>query len=169
VDVGILLIFQNYQGLQSDEQGVAGERKSYEAQQGAPAPPPLTGDLMFCHANPERAEGLAMQHMPNYFLTIIRHYESMGEHFKHAKGYEHYASASDAFKAVGLELAADSYCSVQTWGTPEAILEKLRWRRELMGGFELNLIVNYGGLPTAEVEASLRLFAQEVLPELHSW
>ncbi len=49
------------------------------------------------------------------------------------------------------------------------ILEKLRWRRDLLGEYELNLIVNYGGLPTDEVEKSLRLFAREVLPELHSW
>jgi hypothetical protein len=58
---------------------------------------------------------------------------------------------------------------VQTWGTPETILEKLRWRRELLGDFELNMVVNYGGLPLEEAEKSLRLFSKEVLPELQSW
>ena len=78
-------------------------------------------------------------------------------------------SASDLFQQVGLETAANTYCSVQTWGTPEMILEKLRHRRELPGSFELNLVVNYGGLPFEEVEQSLRLFAAEALPELHAW
>jgi len=55
---------------------------------------------------------------------------------------------------------------VQTWGTPEMILEKLRWRRELLGEFELNMIVNYGGLPIDEAERSVRLFAEKVLPEV---
>ena len=131
--------------------------------------PPLTGDLMFCHADASRAEELAMEYMPNYFLTIIEHYEIMSDHFKSAKGYEYYASSSDLFKQVGLETTANVYCSVQTWGTPEMILEKLRWRRDLLGDYELNLVANYGGLPIEEVEKSLRLFAEEVLPEVQSW
>ena len=49
------------------------------------------------------------------------------------------------------------------------ILEKLRWRRELIGDFELNTIVNYGGLPFDEAEKSIRLFASQVLPEVQSW
>ena len=73
------------------------------------------------------------------------------------------------FKQVGLQIAADTYCSVQTWGTPKMILEKLRWRRELIGDFELNTIVNYGGLPFDEAEKSIRLFASQVLPEVQSW
>ena len=64
-------------------------------------PPPLTGDLMFCHADADAAEELAMEHMAAYFLTIIHHYEIMSEHFKGTAGYDHYASAADAFKAVG--------------------------------------------------------------------
>jgi alkanesulfonate monooxygenase SsuD/methylene tetrahydromethanopterin reductase-like flavin-dependent oxidoreductase (luciferase family) len=144
-------------------------RKSYREHCGAQPPPPLTGDLMFCDEDPQRAEALAMQYMPNYFLTIIRHYEIMGEHFKNTKGYDYYATSGELFKQVGLEPAAKAYCSVQTFGTPEQILEKLRWRRELLGDFELSFVVSYGGLPIPEVEKSLRLFAAEVLPELQRW
>jgi alkanesulfonate monooxygenase SsuD/methylene tetrahydromethanopterin reductase-like flavin-dependent oxidoreductase (luciferase family) len=143
--------------------------KSFRAHHGTEAPPPLTGDLMFCHADAGQAEALAMEYMPNYFLTIIRHYEIMGEHFKHTKGYAHYETAADLFKQVGLETAAQGYCAVQTWGTPDRILENLRRRRELLGDFELNVVVNYGGMPVEEAEKSLRLFAAEVLPELHRW
>jgi hypothetical protein len=70
---------------------------------------------------------------------------------------------------VGLETAAKTYCQIQTWGTPEMILEKLRWRRELLGDYELNMISWYGGMPLEDAEKSLRLFAQRVLPELHRW
>lgn len=144
-------------------------RKSFAEHHGAPPPPPLLGDLMFCDEDPKRAEELAMQYMPNYFLTIVRHYEILSEHFKHVKGYDHYASAGDLFKQVGLETAARVYCGVQTWGTPEAILEKLRARRELLGDFELDLIAAYGGMPVDVAERSIRLFAERVLPELHRW
>ena len=70
---------------------------------------------------------------------------------------------------MGLELAAKVYCQVQTWGTPEMILEKLRWRRELLGDYELNMVSYYGGMPFEVAEKSLRLFAEKVLPELHRW
>jgi alkanesulfonate monooxygenase SsuD/methylene tetrahydromethanopterin reductase-like flavin-dependent oxidoreductase (luciferase family) len=148
---------------------LADYRRSFRAHHAGEPPPPLTGDLLFCHADPARAEALAMQYMPNYFLTIIRHYEILSEHFKQVRGYDHYATAGELFRQVGLETGANVYCSVQTWGTPERILEKLRRRRELLGDFELTCIVNYGGLPIEEVEGSLRLFAREVLPELHAW
>jgi hypothetical protein len=107
--------------------------------------------------------------MPNYFLSIIRHYEIMSEHFRHVKGYENYATAGQLFQQVGMETAAKVYCSVQTWGTPEMILEKLRARRRLLGDFELSLITFYGGMPYEVAERSVRLFAEKVLPELHSW
>jgi alkanesulfonate monooxygenase SsuD/methylene tetrahydromethanopterin reductase-like flavin-dependent oxidoreductase (luciferase family) len=144
-------------------------RDAHRRHHGVEAPPPLTGDLMFCDEDPKRAEELAMEYMPNYFLTIIRHYEIMSEHFKHVKGYDHYATSGDLFKQVGLETAAKVYCGVQTWGTPDAILEKLRARRELLGEFELDLIAYYGGMPAEVAERSVRLFAEKVLPELHRW
>jgi alkanesulfonate monooxygenase SsuD/methylene tetrahydromethanopterin reductase-like flavin-dependent oxidoreductase (luciferase family) len=144
-------------------------RESYRGHFGTEPPPPLAGDLMFCDEDPKRAEELAMQYMPNYFLSIIRHYEILSEHFKQVKGYDHYATSGDLFKQVGLETAARVYCGVQTWGTPDAILEKLRARRELLGAFELDLISYYGGMPVEVAERSIRLFAEKVLPELHRW
>jgi hypothetical protein len=110
-----------------------------------------------------------MEHMSNYFLTIAQHYELMSDHFKQAKGYEYYATASELFSAVGVETAAQTYCGIQTWGTPEQILEKLRWRRELIGDFEMALIGKYGGMPYEVAESSIRLFAERVLPEIHAW
>ena len=164
-----LMVFSQQTWESFAEGSLTAYRETYRNQHQSPPPPPLTGDLMFCHADPERAEALAMEHMPNYFLTIIKHYEIMSEHFKHAKGYEHYATAAELFEQVGLETAASVYCAVQTWGTPAMILEKLRQRRELIGDFELSVIASYGGMPFEEAEQSARLFAREVLPELHAW
>jgi alkanesulfonate monooxygenase SsuD/methylene tetrahydromethanopterin reductase-like flavin-dependent oxidoreductase (luciferase family) len=144
-------------------------REGWRKHHAGEPPPPLTGDLMVCHEDAKRAEEMVEEYMCNYFLTIIRHYEIMSDHFKQTRGYDHYANASQAFKAVGLETAAKTYCQIQTWGTPEMILEKLRWRRELLGDYELNMISWYGGMPLEDAEKSLRLFAQRVLPELHRW
>ena len=54
-------------------------------------------------------------------------------------------------------------------GTPEQILETYRARWELLGPFEAAPAFRFGGIPFEEAEAGLRLFAAEVLPELHSW
>lgn len=51
----------------------------------------------------------------------------------------------------------------------DAELSRGSERRELIGDFELSLIVRYGALPIEKAEASLRLFAAAVLPELHRW
>lgn len=144
-------------------------RDAFRRYHGAEPPPPLTGDLMYCHPDPAVAEARGLEYMTNYFLTIATHYELMGDHFKDVKGYDSYATASALFRQVGLEPAARGYCSVNTYGTPAQIVEKLRRRRELVGPFELNMIVNYGGMPTEEAEASVRLFAAEVLPEIRTW
>jgi alkanesulfonate monooxygenase SsuD/methylene tetrahydromethanopterin reductase-like flavin-dependent oxidoreductase (luciferase family) len=144
-------------------------RESYRRHHGTPPPPPLTGDLVYCHRDAAVAEAKGLEYMTNYFLTIARHYELMGDHFKDVKGYDSYASSSELFKQVGLEPAARGYCAVNTYGTPDQIVEKLRARRALIGDFELNMIASYGGMSQVEAEASVRLFAEAVLPELHAW
>jgi alkanesulfonate monooxygenase SsuD/methylene tetrahydromethanopterin reductase-like flavin-dependent oxidoreductase (luciferase family) len=142
---------------------------SFRRHHGRDAPPPLTGDLMFCHEDAGRAEELASEYMSNYFLSIVNHYEIMSEHFKDSKGYDYYANASEMFRAVGIEPAVKVYVAIQNWGTPEQILEKLRARRELLGPFELDLVTRYGGMPLELAQESIALFARECLPELRKW
>jgi alkanesulfonate monooxygenase SsuD/methylene tetrahydromethanopterin reductase-like flavin-dependent oxidoreductase (luciferase family) len=164
-----LMIFSQQTWDTFAEGSLKAYRESFRTHHGGEPPVPLTGDLMFCHPDAGKAEELAMTYMPNYFLTIIQHYEIMSDHFKDVEGYDYYETAGELFKQVGLEVAAKGYCQVNCWGTPEQILEKLRQRWELLGGFELNVIANYGGMPPDVAEQSIRLFADEVLPELRRW
>jgi alkanesulfonate monooxygenase SsuD/methylene tetrahydromethanopterin reductase-like flavin-dependent oxidoreductase (luciferase family) len=164
-----LMVFSQTPWALFRDGALAAFREAWSREQGGEAPPPLTGDLMFCHEDPARAEELAMKYMANYYLSIIEHYELEKDHFKGTKGYEFYQDASEAFRAVGLENSARIYCGIQTWGTPEQILDKLRGRRELLGDFQLTVIGHYGGMPLEVAERSVRLFAEKVLPELHRW
>ncbi len=169
-EIGARLMTFSQQPWELYAQGaLARYREAWAARHGTVPPAPLTGDLMFCDRDPARAEAMAMKHMTAYFLTIVHHYELLSDHFQHLPGYQMYGDAQAAFKAVGAEVAARTYCGVQTWGTPEQILEKLRWRRELIGDFELALISHYGGMSVDDAEGSLRLFAETVLPEVQSW
>jgi hypothetical protein len=42
-------------------------------------------------------------------------------------------------------------------------------RRAVIGDFELNVSFRFGGIPYEKAQASLQLFAREVLPVLKSW
>lgn len=144
-------------------------RTAFERAHGRAAPPVLTVDLMYCDEDPGRAEALAAEHMAAYYLSVLEHYEIRGEHFKAAKGYEMYAAASEILRSLDVEEVARSYVGVQSGGTPRQILESLARRRELLGEFELSVIVNYGGLPFDAAARSMETFGRRVLPELRGW
>jgi alkanesulfonate monooxygenase SsuD/methylene tetrahydromethanopterin reductase-like flavin-dependent oxidoreductase (luciferase family) len=166
---GTLMTFSQKPWEMYVEETLKEYQASFRKYHGRPAPPPLTGDLMYCHENADLAREHAMEYVKNYFLTIVRHYEIMSDHFKNVSGYDHYATAADLFREVGLEIAAESYCEVQSWGTPDMILRKLEERRELMGNFELNIMAYYGGMDLETARTSLELFSKEVLPVVRQW
>ena len=49
-------------------------------------------------------------------------------------------------------------------GDPETLIERVQWAREFYGLNYLLLEVGQGGLPHAEVVASLERFAKHVMP-----
>ncbi len=61
------------------------------------------------------------------------------------------------------------FLGATTWGTPDQILERLKYRHDMLGGFEISTSFRFGGLPFEFAEKSMRLYAAEVLPVLHTW
>jgi len=133
------------------------------------APAPVCVDFLCCHESAEQAEALAREHMSNYYLTVMEHYDMAGDHFKKMKGYGDYATNAALLKDIGLQDAANGFTDINTWGTPKQILEKLEQRRRALGPFDLTVQVSYGGMTHENAEKSIRLFAKEVLPEFQSW
>lgn len=144
-------------------------RRLYRERHRAEAPPPLVIDFLYCDRDAARAEARARRHIVGYFLSVLRHYEMLDPEFGNAEGYEAYATASRIMRAAGKEASAETFLEVQAWGTPQQILDRLEKRRAVLGDFEVNICPSFAGLPYEEVEASLRLFAREVVPELRSW
>ncbi len=144
-------------------------RKVYRETHDRPAPPPLTCDLLYCAANDADAEATARVHMPEYYLSVLDHYELLTKKFEGVRGYEMYARASEVLSAVGKEDQAHGYLHVQTWGSPKTLVEKLRRRREIIGDFELAVIARYGAISADKAKASMDLFGREVIPELRRW
>lgn len=129
--------------------------------------PVLTQDFVYCDADPVKAEEVARQYLSRYFLSVIKHYDFAGSHWRQTKGYEAYQVGADMIREAGMEAAGAGYADTQIWGTPEQILEKYRYRLEVLGDFTPNIAPSFAGLPFDEVRSSLKLFGEEVVPELH--
>ena len=129
--------------------------------------PILTQDFVYCHEDADEAEGTAREYLSRYFLSVIKHYDFAGSHWRETKGYEAYQVGADMIREAGMEAAGAGYADTQIWGTPEQIVEKYRHRLSLFGDHQPNIAPSFAGLPFDKVRASLKLFGEKVVPELH--
>ena len=122
---------------------------------------------MFCDEDGDRAREVGARYVKEYFSTVVEHYEIGGAHFKQTKGYEHYGTAAEAISAMGLDKMADMYASVNLYGTPDEIAAQLRQQKEILGvDHDLLVMPKYGSMSQSVAEASMELFAREVIPKL---
>lgn len=128
--------------------------------------PPLLQDFTYCHSDPDEAKQVASEYISKYFLSVIKHYDFAGAHWRETKGYETYQVGADMIREAGMENAAAAYVEANVYGTPEQILGKYEERRDLIGDFMANLAFSYAGLPYDKVEASMKLFGEKVVPQL---
>jgi alkanesulfonate monooxygenase SsuD/methylene tetrahydromethanopterin reductase-like flavin-dependent oxidoreductase (luciferase family) len=56
----------------------------------------------------------------------------------------------------------------QPIGTPEKIIERLRILQRETGAKEIALLPQFGGMSLSEAKASMKLFAEEVLPVIQA-
>jgi alkanesulfonate monooxygenase SsuD/methylene tetrahydromethanopterin reductase-like flavin-dependent oxidoreductase (luciferase family) len=144
-------------------------RELFRKFHGHEAPPMLIADFCVCWHDQAEAEELARKHMGSFVHSNFEHYELLGDHFSTVKGYDAYAQKAAIAKAAGMDGAIAGFMKAAVWGTPERILRELESRREVIGEFELDTAFRFGGIPYDTAEASLKLFAKEVLPVLKTW
>jgi alkanesulfonate monooxygenase SsuD/methylene tetrahydromethanopterin reductase-like flavin-dependent oxidoreductase (luciferase family) len=149
-----------------DDQSVAINtyKDRFVAAHGREPGPPVICDFVYCSDDAAKAEDRAHRYIAGYLTSVMEHYELESDHLKQAKGYESYGSAVDMMKAIGLDKLCDMYLAVNVWGTPDQIIERLEARRQVVGGHDLTCCFRFAGLPYEEAEASMRLFARDVLP-----
>jgi len=136
---------------------------------GTEPPPPVCGQLVYCDADPARAAELGERYVKNYFASVVEHYEIAGKHFEGTHGYEFYASAAEMITAIGLDEMAKMYAGVNTYGTPEQIVERIEQQRRILDcDIDVLTIMKYGGMTDREAQASLQLFATEVMPRVRA-
>jgi alkanesulfonate monooxygenase SsuD/methylene tetrahydromethanopterin reductase-like flavin-dependent oxidoreductase (luciferase family) len=149
--------------------GIQRFRDLYASYHGAAAPPVVTADQCICAATDAEANELAERHMASFVDSNLEHYELMSTHFATAKGYDAYAKKSEIARTAGRDGLVNALLQVAVRGSPDTVLRAYEERRTLLGDFELNSSFRFGGIPFAKAEASMRLFAREVMPVLKSW
>ena len=149
---------------------LAAYRKAFREHQRREAPWPLTGDLMFCDASAERAEAMAREYMAE-LLPLDR--EPLRADERALQGDEGLRALRERGGRPPRGRPGDRPRTPTSASRPGArrgqILEKLDARKRLLGGFETLVIARYGGMQVEDAEESLRLFAEQVLPEVHAW
>jgi alkanesulfonate monooxygenase SsuD/methylene tetrahydromethanopterin reductase-like flavin-dependent oxidoreductase (luciferase family) len=162
--VGILIIPQKPWETVAAE--LADYRQIYRDANGGAPPPPIAAGWTFCDADAERARDMAVRYIGGYWDTVIRHYEFTSDHFAATRGYEYYSRLSDMVGRHGTQEVTDFFLNLQVWGTPQQCLDKILDIRSRIGCETFVGVFSYAGMPAAAAEASLRLFARTVLPEL---
>lgn len=144
-------------------------RERFEHHQGRPAPAPMTADFTFCHPDADTAETVAHEALAQYLSSLLEHYELTGEHLEGLKGYTGYGKQAALLREHGFDKFIDGFLAANAYGTPEQLLERFRARYDVIGPFELATCFRFGGIPFEQAEASMRLFAEQVMPEVKSW
>ena len=166
--LGAQMMAFNYKPLDVQKQEFEEYKQKFVANHGHNPRPLLLTDMAICDSDAARAEENS-QYIANYLLSVLHHYEMMGDHYKEAKGYEAYGSAVDAMRETGKEGLMQAYVEQQIWGTPDQMLRKFEARREQMGATDCLVAFRFAGMPFEVAERSQALFAKEVLPVLQTW
>ena len=141
-------------------------REIYHEMNGSPAPPPIVVGFTFCHEDEDTAREMAKEYIGNYWESIMDHYEFHSDHLKTTKGYEYYGKFTEKIKQYGDQDVKEFFLDLQVWGTPEQCYQKIMDTRGRTGNDSFLAAFSFGSLPYDEVEKSMRLFAQEVMPKL---
>lgn len=146
---------------------IDGYRERFRERHGRPAPPEVLVDFAYVHEDADEAARVGREYAGRYYESVVSHYNFDGTHFAETKGYEAYADGAKAIRDAGLDAAADAYVAPQAGiGTPEQVIENFRRRREVLGETSVMATFLYGAMPYEVAERSIRLFSQEVMPEL---
>jgi alkanesulfonate monooxygenase SsuD/methylene tetrahydromethanopterin reductase-like flavin-dependent oxidoreductase (luciferase family) len=164
---GTLMCFNYQYPIKQQAEQFDAWRDRFREVHGSEPPPPVLLDFTYCHEDADVQDKTMRDHLAPFYNSMIDHYNFDGKHFGSTKGYEHYATGADMLSDVGRDAGFEGFLDLQWKGTPEAMVEKMRERIELIGDFRQMLLCSYGGMPLESVKESLRLITEQVLPEVN--
>lgn len=150
-------------------EGIRMHREEWErVHAGTPRPKSVLVGFCIVDKDAGKAKDMAAKYIGRYYESVIKHYNIGGDHFSNTKGYEQYTAMSKAVKENAARVT-EKFVNLMPWGTPDQVVEKLRNIDQYidMGTFIAHFA--FAGMPYDQAEASMRLFASDVLPALKEW
>ena len=164
--VGMMIIAQKpWETIEAD---VAAYRELYREINGTEAPKPLLVSWIAVHESEAAAEEMFERWIMGYSASVLQHYEFSNVKLAEIPGYEYYGRLAERIAKHGEEAFRRFFAELQTWGTPAAVTERLREDVRRIDGAGLVGVFNYAGMPDDVARANLNLFAEQVLPVLHT-
>jgi alkanesulfonate monooxygenase SsuD/methylene tetrahydromethanopterin reductase-like flavin-dependent oxidoreductase (luciferase family) len=165
--IGLLIIPQKPWDMVMKE--LSDYRRVYHEVNGTDAPPPIVGGWTFCDEDEDRARELGRKYITEYWHSVVKHYELIGDHLTKMKGYEAYKTLQERASAPGgVDEMTEFFLSLQVYGTPEQCHEKILEIQRRTGSEAFISVLSYGGMPYDIAESSIRTFANQVVPELRN-
>jgi len=130
-------------------------------------PPPIILTNVSCAESRDEAHDRAMQWLGKKWQSIDDHYHFSDGHLATVKGYETYGKMAKTYARLQDEeervRATEFYVKIQIVGTPEDCIQQIAELQRLTGTDHLVTEFSYGGIPHADAEKNMRLFATRVL------
>jgi alkanesulfonate monooxygenase SsuD/methylene tetrahydromethanopterin reductase-like flavin-dependent oxidoreductase (luciferase family) len=135
--------------------------------------PPIGLFNVLCADDAREAEELGAVHLGAMFDSIDQHYKFSDGHLTSVKGYEFYAKLAKTYTKLSVDESAKSkaiefFRSLHAAGTPDQVLEKIRYIHRTVPLEHMIGTFAFGGLPYPKLERSFTLFAEKVLPILQN-
>lgn len=167
--LGAQVMAFNYKPIEVMRQEYDDYKAHFRRFHGRESRPMLMTEMMVCDTDAARAKENAERYVANYGISVLDHYEMLGEQFKASQGYDTYAEAAAAMREVGKDGVIKGYVDQQIWGTPDAILRRFEERFEIMGDYGILCVFRFGGTPFDVAARSMKLFNEECIPVLRGW
>jgi alkanesulfonate monooxygenase SsuD/methylene tetrahydromethanopterin reductase-like flavin-dependent oxidoreductase (luciferase family) len=135
-----------------------------------PGARPVFEAPLLCAKSEEQAREGAEKYFREYIDSVVKIYEIGGANFGSQKGYEEYRTKGSQFGDGTVEDAMESLTSKlmrdAIWGTPKQCAERIVDINERVDPSQIVVLLGLGSMPASEIETSLRLYAEEVMPQV---
>ncbi|GAA3525560.1 LLM class flavin-dependent oxidoreductase [Aeromicrobium panaciterrae] len=158
---GAAPLFTNYRGWSTLEDNLR-SFNALRANQGWSRSSSAIATTVHVHPDEETAREMGEEYWRRTSAMTMWHYDRMGsDHFM--------PNATDEERERLVRAGYEDQASAGIFGTPESVIDQIRELQRVADVGHLITLHSFGDMPTPMVEASMKLFAEEVLPTIKTF
>jgi alkanesulfonate monooxygenase SsuD/methylene tetrahydromethanopterin reductase-like flavin-dependent oxidoreductase (luciferase family) len=157
---GAAPLFTNLHGIEALTEGMA-TFNEIRAGRGWGPSTSAVAITVFCHENQQFAHEYATKYWRDTTGQTIWHYDRLGSP-------SFMADASPAERRAVIDQAYQNQTAAGVFGTPEFVIDRIRQIQAAGNVSHLITLHSFGDMPVDEVERSMTMFAEQVLPVIQA-